>query len=283
MCKITSIEQQKRNKDRVNVYIDNEYSFACSKELVYTYKLEKGVKFNCELMNNVIQQDNYLKSKNSALKYIERSYKCEKEVRDKLLKLGYDESTINRAIDFLKEYKFIDDITYVKVYVKQKKLIQGKNKIRYSLNKKGFCKELIEEELIEQYDEEFEKKAALKLCRDKLLILSKTNVNSIDIRKKIYNYLHANGFNYDTINYVLDENFKDINLFNKKKEEKYLFSKKSNQNLFTLCEKRYNIIIKSEKDKDKIYRKLSGYLLRRGYNYDEIKSVIREVMDLEKE
>lgn len=280
MSEITGIEQQKRNKDRVNVYIDNEYSFACSKELIYAYKLKKGTIFDYKIMNNVIQEDNYLKSKNSALRYIERSYKSEKEVRDKLLKLGYDENTVNRCIDFLKEYKFIDDTAYLKAYIKQKKLTQGKNKIRYSLNRKGFCKELIEKELIEQYDEEFERKAALKLCRDKLLILSKSELDYNKIRKKIYNYLYANGFNYDVINYVLDENFKDINLFIKKKEEKYLFSKKSNQNLFTLCKKRYNIIIKSEKDKDKVYRKLSNYLLRRGYDYDEIKSVIREVMDL---
>ncbi|MCC5424208.1 recombination regulator RecX, partial [Clostridium botulinum] len=39
---ITKIEVQKRNKDRVNVYIDEEFNFACSSELIYYHNLKKG-------------------------------------------------------------------------------------------------------------------------------------------------------------------------------------------------------------------------------------------------
>lgn len=39
---ITKVEIQKRNKDRVNVYINHEFAFACSAELVYIHNIEKG-------------------------------------------------------------------------------------------------------------------------------------------------------------------------------------------------------------------------------------------------
>ena len=40
--KITSIEVQKRNKDRVNVFVNYEFAFACNMELVYKEGLSKG-------------------------------------------------------------------------------------------------------------------------------------------------------------------------------------------------------------------------------------------------
>jgi regulatory protein len=39
---ITAIEVQKRNKNRVNIYIDGEFTFSCSAELVYTHGLKNG-------------------------------------------------------------------------------------------------------------------------------------------------------------------------------------------------------------------------------------------------
>ena len=45
----------------------------------------------------------------STIKIIERSYKSEKEIKDKLLKKEFDNKTVNRTLSFLKEY--ISDIT----------------------------------------------------------------------------------------------------------------------------------------------------------------------------
>ncbi len=47
--------------------------------------------------------------------------------------------------------------------------------------------------------------------------------------------------------------------------------------LVDIASKRLNIIIKSESDNKKQYKKLHDYLLRRGYKYDEIKAVLKEI------
>ncbi|MCD3298125.1 recombination regulator RecX, partial [Clostridium botulinum C/D] len=41
---ITKIEIGKKNKNRVNIYLDEEFAFACSADLVYYYKLAKGTR-----------------------------------------------------------------------------------------------------------------------------------------------------------------------------------------------------------------------------------------------
>ena len=46
---ITKVEVQKNNKNRVNVYVDEEYAFSCAAEVVYKYDLKR--KRQSRLMN----------------------------------------------------------------------------------------------------------------------------------------------------------------------------------------------------------------------------------------
>ena len=43
MAKVTQISIQERNKERCNIFIDGEYKFALSLELVLKYRLKVGV------------------------------------------------------------------------------------------------------------------------------------------------------------------------------------------------------------------------------------------------
>ena len=49
--------------------------------------------------------------------------------------------------------------------------------------------------------------------------------------------------------------------------------------LYELASKRYNILIKSETQKIKIYKKLGDYLLRRGFQWEQIKKVLRDLIN----
>ena len=110
---ITNIELCKKNKERSNIYIDNEFAFAVSNEIIYKFHLKIKCNIDMELMTEIIKEDNYIKGKETALKYIERSYKTESEVRKKLLDKEYEEETIERIIEFLSNYNFINDNEYV--------------------------------------------------------------------------------------------------------------------------------------------------------------------------
>ena len=136
MNKITNIEVQKRNEERVNIYIDNEFAFACYKELVYKEGLKKDMEVEIDSLKKIIAEEEFLKCKNSALRIVEKAYKTEKEMVDKLLQKGYEGIIIEKTIAFLKEYNFLNDEKYTLMYAKDKSKIQGKNKIKYSLMKK---------------------------------------------------------------------------------------------------------------------------------------------------
>ena len=104
---ITKMEISKRNKERINIYIDEEYAFSISAELVYKENLKVKDKVDMQLLKKLSDEDNYIKCKNTALKIIERTYKSEKELAERLELKGYDSHIIKRTINFMKEYNII--------------------------------------------------------------------------------------------------------------------------------------------------------------------------------
>ncbi len=268
---ITKIEIQKKNKDRVNIYLDGDFSFACSSELVYYHNLKNGMIVDLEKLSDIVEEDNYIKGKNSALKILEKSFKTEKEMYDKLLQKEYDIKTINRIMEFLKSYSFINDDKYVELYIKEKIKVQGKGKIRYSLLNKGIDEEKINFYLNNISSEE-ERDIAYKLGEKKYKILCKSENSIPKLKKKLGDYLLRNGYNFEVVNEVLNKVIKE-------EEEKEVIEEVEDNfdELVNIASKRFNIIIKSESDSKKQYKKLHDYLLRRGYKYDEIKKVLKEI------
>lgn len=199
---ITKIEVQKRNKERVNIYIDNEYAFSLSAELVYKRTLKVNEKIDVEEVNKIAKEDNYLKCKDTALKIVEKSYKSEKELKDKLLLKGYDNLSIDKAVGFLKEYNFLSDSNYARMYVKDKAKVQGKKKIKYDLMKKGINDSIIEKEIL-NINKEDEEDIAYSLALKKYNILVKRENDKYKLSQKIYRFLLSKGYDYDIVSKVI--------------------------------------------------------------------------------
>lgn len=271
---ITKIEIQKRNKDRVNVYINEEFAFACSAELVYRYNIAKDKNVNVDYLNDIIKEDNYIKCKATALKTLEKTHKTQSQMSLKLLEKGYDEKTISKTIDFLKQYDFIDDEKFIEMYIKDKLRDNGRNRIKYDLIKKGISEEKINEKF-SYINNTVEKQVAFKLAEKKYNLIIKNERDYRKIHKKIGDYLIRKGYNLDIVSGILNDVIKKGS-YNLDKAE--VEAKKPNEDkLYELAEKRYRIIMKSESDYKKIYKKFSDYLLRRGYSWESIKTVFNSI------
>lgn len=204
MGKITKIEIQKRNKNRVNIYIDEVYSFAVSTELVYKQGLKTNMEVDEEKLQEVAEAENLDKCKNTALRIIEKSYKTELELKDKLKEKGYDEKAIKYSIDFLKEYKFIDDIKYAEMYIKDRLRNSGVKKIKYSLIRKGVSEDIIDE-VLNNVDTENQKNVAIELTEKKYNQLIKRENDKYKIKNKLFRFLQGKGYEYSLITEVINQ------------------------------------------------------------------------------
>lgn len=205
---ITKIEVQKRNKNRVNVYVNEDFLFACSAEIIYNYGLKSGEKIDIDKIKSIIEEDNYIKCKNDALHSIERAYKTQKQIVEKLLAKGYEKSTIDKVILFLKEYNFLDDSKFAEMYVKEKLASQGRNKIKYSLIQKGLDESIIKEKL-QNIDKEKEENSLEKIGMSKYEQLIKREEDTRKIYKKLGDYLMRRGYSWEDIKSFLNRVLKE--------------------------------------------------------------------------
>ena len=167
--------------------------------------LVAGTKYRGECedrLKKIIEEDNYIKCKNAAIKIIERSYKSEKEIKDKLLKKEFDNNTVNRTLSFLKEYNLIDDEKLVSMYVKDRLRNQGEKKIKYSLMQKGINEELIYRELNKINNDDLED-IAYNLALKKYEVLSKRENDKYKLYQKLTRYLMGRGYGYDLVSRVV--------------------------------------------------------------------------------
>ena len=135
-------------------------------------------------MNNS-EQNIYARDK--AIKYIGISKKTEYEVRKKLKGLKVTSSVIDDEIEYLKELGFIDDVDYVKSYIRQSSKMQNYSiyEITNKLLQKGIKASIIDEEIDVLRETDYEEKVKDKLIKGKLKSYD-------EIKQK--NYLYRRGF-----------------------------------------------------------------------------------------
>lgn len=204
--KVTKIELQKKNKNRVNVYLDGEYAFSCSTELIYTEKINMGDKLDLQKLKRLIEEDDYIKCKNDSLNVLEKTYKTENEIRNKLVVKGYEEATINKVMAFLKEYNFLDDSKFCDLYIKEKLRTQSRNKIKYDLIRRGIEERLVKEKLetVKDIQENVEESSIFELARKKYEIVKKNEADKRKQYKKMSEFLLRKGYSWEDVKKVLN-------------------------------------------------------------------------------
>ncbi len=205
---ITKIESQKKRDDRVNIYVDEKFFMAIYKELVFTFNLKKGQEIDPNNLKNILDNEMYMKAKNKALSILSKASQSEKQIRQKLSS-DYEEDTIEKVIEFLQKYKFVDDEDLASRIVNTNVNLNkyGKNKIKQNLYNKGIDKNIIESAIDEiDIDKEFEN--ALYLGKKRYDRLK--NEDPRKAYQKIGNHLAYKGFNYDIIKKVLNKLFNDV-------------------------------------------------------------------------
>ena len=205
---ITKIESQKKRDDRVNIYVDEKFFMAIYKELVFTFNLKKGQEIDPNNLKNILDNEMYMKAKNKALSILSKASQSEKQIRQKLSS-DYEEDTIEKVIEFLQKYKFVDDEDLASRIVNTNVNLNkyGKNKIKQNLYNKGIDKNIIESAIDEKdIDKEFEN--ALYLGKKRYDRLK--NEDPRKAYQKIGNHLAYKGFNYDIIKKVLNKLFNNF-------------------------------------------------------------------------
>lgn len=206
MSIITKIELQKKNKHRFSIFLDEEYSFSVSEDTLVRLRLKKGMTIDKSELDSILEQEDINSCRNYGLKLLGYKARSEYEIKEKMLKKGYSQNSINEAIKYLKELKYIDDEEYAKSYIKDrvntKKL--GYNRIKSELYNRRIDSIILENTMNETYNSEDEYDRALELAERKMNT-SYRNDDTQAAYRKLGGFLQRKGYSMDTIIKVLNK------------------------------------------------------------------------------
>jgi regulatory protein len=195
---ITALEVQKKNKERVNVYLDGEYAFSLS--LIDAARLRKGQPLAEADISALQGQDEIGKAVDRAARFLAYRPRSEQEVRRNLKEKDTPSEVTDAAIERLRTMGYLDDAAFARYWVQNRNEFKplSPKALRYELRQKGVPTDIIDETLDSLETGDLAYRAALgrvnKLRRsDKRLF-----------RQKLATFLQQRGFNYTTIREVVE-------------------------------------------------------------------------------
>lgn len=201
---ITRIEQQKKNLERSNLYVDGDYFCSVDNDILAEIKIYEGMSFQKEEFKSKLEIIKYKKALRTALSMLSRAWRTAYEIKKRLLEDGYEADTIENVMTYLGEAGYINDEQYAESYLKNRNLCSkaSKKTVLEKLKQKGIDREIIEEKLEEAGFDEYQ--AAHQLATKKSHGLKGDDREK---KQKLYAFLYRKGFNGDVCRSVVENIF----------------------------------------------------------------------------
>ena len=113
--KITKLAKQ--GKYKVQIELDGEYAFFLYAKEIKRLGLEEGDELSEQLIEEIYQLILFPRAKEKALSLLQYRNRTQLEMKRKLVQNGYPEIIAEQVMQFLGEYRLIDDEKYVISYI----------------------------------------------------------------------------------------------------------------------------------------------------------------------
>jgi regulatory protein len=207
MRKITAIEPQQKNPQRVNIYLDGEFAFGLSRFTAGWLKVaqelseEKVAALQAEDANEMAYQ--------KALHFLSYRPRSSAEVRQNLTKRGIPEALVDEAVNRLQRAGLVNDQEFARAWVENRNAFRPRSKLalRMELRRKGLSDEIVQPVLDEQVDEEALAFEAARKYAPRL-----AGLEWLDFRHRLSGFLARRGFSYTILSPVVSEVWKETQM-----------------------------------------------------------------------
>lgn len=258
--KITKLEKKKR---LYLLELDSDQTCYITEDTIVHFMLTKDKVISPQEFTEIQTFAQFSYGKNLALYHLSFKARTEKEVRDYLVKHEIDEKIIPQVIQALKEDKWLDDRQYARNLIEANLLSGDKGPLllQQKIQQKGIPKSILQEILADYDFSEVIDRTAIKLLKK---YQGKYPLKAIET--KIIQALISKGFAYNQAQIALQ------NLELETDEET------THELILKELEKQYRKYSKKYESYD-LKQRLTQALARKGYDYSDIKSAIRDFLD----
>ena len=202
--RITAIEPQQKNPQRVNIYLDGEFAFGLSS--IMAAWLTVGQELGDQKIESLKTGDELEVTYQKALHFLSYRPRSSAEVRQNLVKRGISEPLVEETMNRLQASGLVNDEAFARAWVENRNSFRprGKPALRMELRQKGLSEEIVQTVLDTQVNE-----AALAFQAARKYARRLTGLDWLEFRQKLSGFLARRGFSYTSIAPVVSEVWKE--------------------------------------------------------------------------
>ena len=193
MKKITALEVQRRNPNRVNVHLDGEFAFGLAR--IVAAWLRVGQEISEEKIEQLQAEDARERAFQQAMLFLSYRARSESEIRQNLRKHEIPEPVIEQTLDRLRQDGLANDDQFARAWVENRSTFRPRSRrlMAMELRQKGLNDEAVAIATADVNDEALAYEAARKrVARYKSLEWN-------EFRKKLSDFLARRGFLYSVV------------------------------------------------------------------------------------
>jgi len=196
-----------KNEQNVVVSLEDGSVLFLSKDLVYEKGLRKGDDIPDDLRLELIEENQKYFIKKKSFDYLTRRLHSTQELRTKLLQKKYEKRLIELVLEELTEKKYLNDEEFAEKYIAEAAYFKrsGKQKIKSELLKKGISLKIIDEQLLNVFNEEESFENAIEIGKKKIKVFQNRGYDEKQVRLKLFGYLISKGYEFEAVKKVCHE------------------------------------------------------------------------------
>lgn len=197
---ITALKAQKRNHQRVSVYLDGDFAFGLSR--IVAAWLHVGQELSTEKIAELKIEDELEFAYQRAIRYIGYRMRSVSEVKQKLNQQDIDTVVIENVIERLQKSGLLNDLSFAQMWIENRSEFRPRSHrmLAVELKKKG-----IQSDIISQIIEETTSDEILAYTAAKKQARKYKHLEWQDFRRKLSSFLARRGFSYSTINPTVNQ------------------------------------------------------------------------------
>jgi regulatory protein len=205
MRKITAITAQKKNPNRVNISLDDEFAFGLSR--IVAAWLRTGQELSDEKIAALQTEDAREVALGKALRFLGYRPRSVQEVRENLQKHEIPENVIEEVLKRLQETNLLNDQQFAQAWVENRSTFRPRSRraLAMELRQKGLDDEVVQDALEANVDENA---LALEAARKHMRKVER--LEWPDFRRKLGGFLGRRGFSYEVVAPVLRQVWTEI-------------------------------------------------------------------------
>jgi regulatory protein len=207
--RITSLQTQATNLERINVFADDQFLLGVNALIVLQLGLQVGQELTPTLLDQLRSEEALQKAVDRALNYLSFRPRSREEVRRYLRRKETPPELVASVMERLDRLDLVNDHAFASFWIDSREQFspRGAHALKNELRMKGVEREVVDELVNDEKDEE---RALLAAQKKAFSLVRIPDIDYATFRTRLGSFLQRRGFGYEIVTRTVRQLWQDL-------------------------------------------------------------------------